>query len=67
MFPYTILAETESTRRMTRRTHTVMKVADTDGFTVRERCLWSGIRAVAMAAAQINTVISGQNTRMQRI
>jgi hypothetical protein len=29
--------------------------------------LWNGIRAIAMAADQINTGMSGQNTMMQII
>jgi hypothetical protein len=37
--PYTMLADTDRTSRMTRRTQSVMNVPDTDGFTMFESCL----------------------------
>jgi hypothetical protein len=67
MLPYNIFDETDSTRRITRRTQRVMNVTDTDGFTIPESRLWKDMRATAMAADQINTVMSGQKTRIQTI
>jgi len=67
ILPYNMLDETDSTRRIKRRTQIVRNVTDTDGFTMEESCLWKGMSAVAIAADQTNTVISGQNATMQRI
>jgi hypothetical protein len=65
MLPYNMFDEIDSTSRITRRTQRVMKVTDTDGFTIPESRLWKDMRATAMAADQINTVMSGQKTRIQ--
>jgi hypothetical protein len=65
ILPYRILAETMRTSRITRSTQTVKNVTDTVGLTTVESFLCNGIRAIAIAADQITTVTSGQNTTIQ--
>jgi hypothetical protein len=61
-----INAASDIIRRIRRRTHSVMNVADTDGFTMLRYLLWRGSKAEAIAIPQINTVISGQKAMIAR-